>query len=415
MKHERIDPAVERILEELRDVPPPDPVRQASLRAEYLARAAAARTAAAVPAQGVRARAPLGQGRGRPALARGKPRTAALSLVRIAALLILVAATGSAGLAYAADGAVPGEALYGLDRAVESARLAVTTRPGAKAHLLLAHASERLDEAAAVAPGGDPDKLSEAWAGYGASLAAMMQSTAMLAARGDGAAVDRVDETLAGHAQRWAQVLDAAGQSGASGTVAAGRGADACSERGLQEEAVQLARHYGIEYDDVASWMCAHGHAPGEVLLAIEIGRAAGVPAGEMLRHREAGKEWGAIYRERADGVPGRQDPGPRDDPGASPGQGPGGGGATPGEGERRGQEPLAEESPEPEKTSAPGGKPDDAGQPASTGAPGGNEAPAPGGPGPGGAPGGGTPTPGGPGQESGPHSGTSSPGGRGP
>jgi hypothetical protein len=87
-----------------------------------------------------------------PGLSRG------LAMAGTVAAIILVLVAGAGGVLYAAEGAVPGDPLYGIDRAVESARLGLTSEPQAAMELLLSLAEERLLEAETVS-GKGPTKL----------------------------------------------------------------------------------------------------------------------------------------------------------------------------------------------------------------------------------------------------------------
>ncbi len=77
----------------------------------------------------------------------------------IALVLALTATTG--GLAYAADDALPGQPLYGLDRAVEQLQLLITNDPQAEMALRLQLAEERLEEAQQLAERGQMEAVAE--------------------------------------------------------------------------------------------------------------------------------------------------------------------------------------------------------------------------------------------------------------
>jgi hypothetical protein len=87
------------------------------------------------------------------------PRLAIPGAIRrfaFAAVSVVLAFTlGTAGVAYAAQEALPGEALYGVKRGIESARLAVTVQPESQIELLSAFAAERVQEVEALADSGD--------------------------------------------------------------------------------------------------------------------------------------------------------------------------------------------------------------------------------------------------------------------
>ena len=82
---------------------------------------------------------------------------------RLSWLIVIVLAViffAGSGLAYAADGAVPGDTLYGIDRAVEDFRLSWTFSPQTAARLQLNYAQERLAEAEKLLARGD-DRLAK--------------------------------------------------------------------------------------------------------------------------------------------------------------------------------------------------------------------------------------------------------------
>jgi hypothetical protein len=64
----------------------------------------------------------------------------------VAAATAAVLLGGTAGIASAAQGALPGEALYPIKRGIEDARVGLATSPGAEGRQLLAHATDRLAE-----------------------------------------------------------------------------------------------------------------------------------------------------------------------------------------------------------------------------------------------------------------------------
>lgn len=104
----------------------------------------------------------------------------------IASLLATLLAGGGAGLIYASDGASPGQALYGLDRAVESVRISLTTDPESRAELALALAEERLAEIEALVERSAPeDLIAQTAADYGQQIQSAAAALAGVAASGD--------------------------------------------------------------------------------------------------------------------------------------------------------------------------------------------------------------------------------------
>ena len=110
----------------------------------------------------------------------------AMSWLVITALFLSIFVGGGLGVAYAADGSVPGDALYGLDTAVESARLAVAFDQEGKAQLALQFAQERLEEMQDLATkGGSEENFKQAVDGYGEMVHTATEALAAVAASGD--------------------------------------------------------------------------------------------------------------------------------------------------------------------------------------------------------------------------------------
>ena len=122
--------------------------------------------AAARPQRKRRALQPLrGRGRVAPSARRKLP-----AVVGIAVTLWLAAGGGAI---YASGGALPGDALYPVKRAVETARLAASLDAGRDARLRLAFAERRLDEMARLVAEGRPEAIGQATTGYRAQLEAV--------------------------------------------------------------------------------------------------------------------------------------------------------------------------------------------------------------------------------------------------
>jgi hypothetical protein len=84
------------------------------------------------------------------------PRMSVASWVLVGALLVGLISGGGVGVAYAADGANPGEPFYGFDRAAESIQMALTFGAQAKANFGLLLAQERLAEVHSLTEQGAP-------------------------------------------------------------------------------------------------------------------------------------------------------------------------------------------------------------------------------------------------------------------
>jgi hypothetical protein len=108
-------------------------------------------------------------------------------------------------VAYAADGSAPGSPLYGLDLAMESARLSLTRSPEARAELALAFADERLAEFQQVLGAGSQADAQLALDGYGVNISQAAAALAAVAAEGDAgraaALAGLLEASLAVHTQ----------------------------------------------------------------------------------------------------------------------------------------------------------------------------------------------------------------------
>jgi len=92
-----------------------------------------------------------------PAKSRSRPSAAIGALRRLAfgaASVLLAFSLGTAGVAYAAQDALPGEMLYGVKRGIETARWSLTAEPEAQVELLSSFAAERVQEVEALAEAG---------------------------------------------------------------------------------------------------------------------------------------------------------------------------------------------------------------------------------------------------------------------
>ncbi|GAA1922536.1 hypothetical protein GCM10009737_25060 [Nocardioides lentus] len=132
------------VVSALRGVPAPEPspARVADLRARLLAEAD--RLATASPARSGSAAAAEERLRLRPAGERAPRRRLVVAAGTLAALGV------GASVGVAAQTALPGETLYPVKRALEDARTGMTTGERARAELMLADATDRLEETLAV-------------------------------------------------------------------------------------------------------------------------------------------------------------------------------------------------------------------------------------------------------------------------
>jgi hypothetical protein len=156
MKHERLPKIVEEAVQAMeKDIPSPDPARQAAALNDFLAQARQLRQQQAVsPGAVMRLRG------WRHHLWPEKESIVMTALAK--ALVVLVVASGLVtGTALAADSSQPGDALYPVDLAMEQAQLRITTRTQNRAQLQVKLADERAEELIGLAEDGEtPDEES---------------------------------------------------------------------------------------------------------------------------------------------------------------------------------------------------------------------------------------------------------------
>lgn len=122
-----------------------------------------------------------------------------------AVLLVLFLLSGSVGVAYASDAALPGDALYSVKLRLEQLALSVTPGAAGDTRLLLLHADRRIEELRAMLDAGSPDQLGLAMAGYRSAVDQAIQLAAS-----DGEQLEAVDEALSQHELALSAVLERA-------------------------------------------------------------------------------------------------------------------------------------------------------------------------------------------------------------
>lgn len=165
-------------------------------------------------------------------------RRARRTLVTLAAAAVLVLALPI--VAVASDRAVPGDLLYGVDRAVERFELAIASGPTNEVRALLSQATERVDELEAVEEQG---RL-EAVGGLLEDLQGAVDD-ALDRAEDDQGLVGTVHEAIEMHTQRLQGIRDRLESSGEASpraltaldrAIEAGRGSAATGERGRPDD-----------------------------------------------------------------------------------------------------------------------------------------------------------------------------------
>jgi hypothetical protein len=120
-------------------------------------------------------------------------------LVALAAMFALLAS--GAGVAYASEGALPGDALYSAKTTIEGVRLAFADSEGDVA-LFNEFANRRVEEMQALVAAGRPEDLPAAAQGYEHALEGMAQALAQVAADDEGKAQALADVLDEAHQKR---------------------------------------------------------------------------------------------------------------------------------------------------------------------------------------------------------------------
>ena len=292
MKHEEIDRELAEALDSLREVPLPDEGRQAAHRASFLAGARAQHRLAESEAG---SRRWLGFLRPAPVFSKRW----ALAGVAVAIVLALLVSTG--GVIYAADAAVPGDPLYGVDQAVESARLGLTHRPGSVMNLLLSLAEERLLEAEELAAQQDEGNLGVVLDNYGATVSALAQTLGTVEGADRATLTALLDQAFSDHDVRLTKIL---------GPAVVADAADEGEEEATEEEdaaycvgadphptAQRLAETYDVTYEDIMGWFCDDGYGLGEIEHALQTSAATDLSVQEVFDLKTDLGGWGEVWQ----------------------------------------------------------------------------------------------------------------------
>ena len=301
MSHEEIDRELIEALDSLRDVPLPDEGRQAAQHAAFLASAREQRLLAQSAARAPR-QPWWGVFRPAPALSRR------WAMAGVAVALVVALVVSSGGVIYAADAAAPGDPLYGVDQAVESARLGLTHRPESVMNLLLSLAEERLLEAEELAAMQDEGNLGVVLENYGATVSSLARTLSTVEGADKAALTALLDNAFSNHEGRLTRIL---------GPVVADQdvdeGEEAPEEKGAPEEegaeycvgadphptAQALADEHGVTYEEVMGWFCDGRYGLGEIKHALETSAREGVDmsAGDLLALKTQLGGWGEVWQ----------------------------------------------------------------------------------------------------------------------
>lgn len=149
MKHKELPEVVDEVLSAMKDIPGPNPARQAADRRTFLTQARLLRQQQAVS----RRDAARHRGWRKRLLSKEAILMTPLAKAMIIALLISGLTTGTA---LAADASLPNQMLYPLDLAIEQVQQGLAFTSNAQARLSLQIATERSDEVIALVGAGEP-------------------------------------------------------------------------------------------------------------------------------------------------------------------------------------------------------------------------------------------------------------------
>ena len=290
--HEELDRELGEALDSLRDVPLPDEGRQAAQHAAFLATAQQQRRLAQSPARPARSRGFL---RSAPALSR---RWAVAGVITAIVLALLLS---SGGVIYAADAAAPGDPLYGVDQAVESARLGLTHRPESVLELLLSLAEERLTEAEELAARQDEGNLDLALDNYGAAVSSLAQTLGTVEEADTASLTAVLDNAISSHEGRLTRLLAPAvaeADADEDEVEQEEEDTDYCVGADPHPTASRLAEAYGATYEEIMGWFCYDGVGMGEIEHALQTSAAKGLSVDEVLALKAELGGWGEVWQE---------------------------------------------------------------------------------------------------------------------
>jgi hypothetical protein len=206
-------------------------------------------------------------------------------LAVLLSLLIVLVASGM--LASAADAAVPGDWMYGLDRAMDGLRLQLALDAKQKASVERQLALERLREAQLLARRGESGSV---------ELLRQESRLARLAAKADEPHYARKTEKMPFKTGSPSQDRE---NSRLPERNWPAQGDAYCSEPFAKHQPVgeKLAQRLQVGYSEVMDWYC-QGYTFSEIGLAYRISRAAGVKVHQVFAKRLSGLSWGEIIHQ---------------------------------------------------------------------------------------------------------------------
>jgi hypothetical protein len=206
------------------------------------------------------------------------------TLTVLLAFLIVLVTSGM--LVSAADAAVPGDWMYGVDRTMDGLRLSLALDSRQKAQVERQLALERLREAQTLARRGETE-----------SVERLRQESrrAWLAAKEVDRSFAWKIEKSAGMTARAAQIAAREHNLGQNDQTKGDPYCNGTSKR-RHPAGEKLAQRLGVNYNEVMRWYC-QGYRLGEIGLAYRASRAAGIGVDDVFAQHSSGFGWGKIIQ----------------------------------------------------------------------------------------------------------------------
>lgn len=226
--------------------------------------------------------------------------------------LLIVSLIAGGGAVVAADDAVPGDALYGLDQALESVQLGATQNPAARANLQKKLATERLQEADTLEAAGKTELSQEAFTQYEALITAVNPAFDLQDPLDNDDDDDDPEPTATATMTPTVTITPTATIT-PTVTLTPEPIVTDCTGND-QPHAQTLADKYEVSTDEIMGWFC-DGNGFGEIEQAYDLSLVDGQSVAEIFALREAGAGWGQIKKEIG-GSPSDNAPGQQNNPG---------------------------------------------------------------------------------------------------
>jgi hypothetical protein len=205
-------------------------------------------------------------------------------------LVVVVLLLGSAGLVYAADEAAPGDLLYTVDRAIETARLGLMSDTLGTVELQMAFARERLEEALELIDAGETGHYHQALDEYDQAIFEVVELV------GGAEDVDHLalDGLLESEFAAQEPLLELMPSAADDDDDDADR--DWCTSKGQHPLGLRIAERYDVEYKVILDWFCQE-IGWGQISMAYGLSERAGVDPSELFAMRADKAGWGQIKR----------------------------------------------------------------------------------------------------------------------